>query len=114
MMTIAPVAAVTVSGHVGRGRTTVADRVIDRIAEQAAIEDADVVSAKANARVTGQTTVVEIGLGLRYPTPVGATTERVRSHLMTRVQELSGLSVSRVDVAATELVTDVKPGRRVQ
>jgi uncharacterized alkaline shock family protein YloU len=114
MATIAPVAAVTVSGHAGRGRTTVADRVIDRIAEQAAIEDVDVFSAKANARVTGQTTVVEIGLGLRYPTPIGATTERVRSHLMARVQELSGLSVSRVDVAVAELVTDIKPDRRVQ
>jgi uncharacterized alkaline shock family protein YloU len=113
-MTIAPAAAATVSRHVERGRTTVADRVIDRIAEQAALEDVDVVSAKANARVTGQTTVVEIGLGLRYPTPVAAATERVRSHLMTRVQELSGLSMSRVDVAVTELVTAIKPDRRVQ
>lgn len=96
------------------GRTTIADRVIDRLAEQAALEDADVFSAKASARVTGRTTAVEIRLDLRYPTPVATTTERVRSHLMTRVQELSGLPVSRVDVVIAALVTDIEPERRVR
>lgn len=109
-MTTAP----AVTRQVGHGRTTVADRVIDRLAEQAALEDVDVVSAKANARVTGQTTAIEILLGLRYPVPVATTTERVRSHLTTRVQELSGLSVTRVDMAITALVTDIKPDRRVR
>lgn len=113
-MTIAPAAAPALTNQDGHGRTTIADRVIDLLAEQAAIEDVDVVSADADARVTGRSATVEVRLGLRYPAPVAVTTERVRSHVSSRVQELSGLSVSRIDIAVTALVTPVKPDRRVQ
>ncbi|ALG06045.1 hypothetical protein [Kibdelosporangium phytohabitans] len=99
---------------VDRGRTTVADRVVSRVAQAAAAEDQDVVSAKTNARVNGTTTALEVRVGLRYPAPVGTATERLRGHLIERVEHLTGMSVSQVDISVTALTTDRKEHRRVQ
>ncbi|SMD25939.1 Asp23/Gls24 family envelope stress response protein [Kibdelosporangium aridum] len=98
---------------VERGRTTIADRVVDRVTLHAAVEDPDVLSAKASARVTGVVTALDISVTLRYPVPVAATTARVRSHVIARVEELTGLSVSRVDISVAALESDTKPRRRV-
>ncbi|ONI78694.1 hypothetical protein ALI144C_28265 [Actinosynnema sp. ALI-1.44] len=99
---------------VDRGRTTVADRVVARVAQAAAAEDPDVVSAKTNAKVAGTTTALDIRVGLRYPAPVGAATERLRGHLIERVEQLTGMTVSQVDIAVTALTSDRKEHRRVQ
>jgi uncharacterized alkaline shock family protein YloU len=53
-------------------------------------------------------------LSATYPASVSRTTENARSHLMRRVQELTGLSVSRVDIAVTALHNDTTNVRRVR
>nr|WP_042190705.1 hypothetical protein [Kibdelosporangium sp. MJ126-NF4]CEL19526.1 hypothetical protein [Kibdelosporangium sp. MJ126-NF4]CTQ94674.1 hypothetical protein [Kibdelosporangium sp. MJ126-NF4] len=106
--------ATALPNEIDRGRTSVADRVVSRIAQAAAAEDQDVVSAKTSARVTGTTAALDIRVGLRYPAPVGASTERLRGHLVDRVEQLTGMSVSQVDIAITALTSDRKEHRRVQ
>ena len=110
-MTTVPAEPVTQTVH---GRTTIADRVIDRICGQVAADDPDVVSARANTRRSGQTAVIQVDLHLRYPVALAAATDRIRAQLTARTTELSGLIVSRVDISIAELVPDAKPERRVR
>jgi uncharacterized alkaline shock family protein YloU len=53
-------------------------------------------------------------LSVAYPASVSRTTENARSHLMRRVEELTGLAVSRVDIVVTALHSYTTNGRRVQ
>ncbi|MEV6641352.1 Asp23/Gls24 family envelope stress response protein [Amycolatopsis sp. NPDC051371] len=115
-----------------RGTLTVSDRTVERIAAQVVTEvegaggaanrvlgvavggeDPDN-SAKVTAKVHGDTAALDVRLSLSYPRSVGRTTENVRRHLMRRVAELTGLTVSRVDVTVTALHTVTNASRRVQ
>jgi uncharacterized alkaline shock family protein YloU len=104
-----------------RGRTTLADRAVARIAAHAVTEVDDVGgaahrvlgvavggpalggSAQVSAHVYGETTVLHVRLSVVYPQSVARATERVRAHLLHRVKELTGLEVSRVDITVTAL-----------
>lgn len=52
----------------------------------------------ADAQLFGNTAVVELDLGLIYPTPLRDTVSSVREHVVRRVEELTGFSVGQVDI----------------
>ncbi|MEU1298779.1 DUF6286 domain-containing Asp23/Gls24 family envelope stress response protein [Streptomyces shenzhenensis] len=81
-----------------RGRTTVSDRAVRRIAEHAAREalppgDVGAVSAKVGRR--GGRTGVSVALTLPYRAGVAQSGHRVRRHVARRTAALTGLPVSR-------------------
>jgi uncharacterized alkaline shock family protein YloU len=113
-----------------RGRTTIADRVIERIAVQAVSE---VGAAGGSARrmlgvavggagldqdaqvavtVAGGTAALAVQLSVAYPASVARTAREVRQRLVERIEELTGHAVSRVDVTVTAVHT-AAPTRRV-
>ncbi|MFJ5640357.1 DUF6286 domain-containing protein [Streptomyces sp. NPDC093223] len=91
-----------------RGSTTVADRVVRRIAEQAAGEAlADRPAARpatGAASVRGGRARVALAVTLPYPAPLGETVRGVQRHVAGRTRELTGLdlSVPRITVTALE------------
>ena len=103
-----------------RGRTHIADRVVERIVARAAYES-DAVTGPGGVRrladgltgrddrpqvsvtVDGQVAVVRISLGVAYPEPVGRTTREVRERVRARVRELTGIDVRQVDITVTRL-----------
>ncbi|GAA3788496.1 hypothetical protein GCM10022380_00790 [Amycolatopsis tucumanensis] len=112
-----------------RGRTVIADRVVERLAAYAVTEVESVGgsarqvlgvtvgaedqdrAAGVQARVDGATAELDVRLSIAYPKPVAATCERVRAHLVRRVGELTGLAVSRVDITVTALHGPSATGR---
>jgi len=106
-----------------RGRLELADVVVEKVAMVAADEvehvggparrvlgvptggDAASRRPQVSATVTGQVAALDVRLSVAYPAAVRATTEAVRDHLRERVQTLTGLTVSRVDIAVTALTT---------
>lgn len=97
------------------GTLTVPAAVVAKIAAQAASELPEVGAAsggilgigsrrnfdgrpRAEAQLFGSTAVLELDLGLTYPTPLRETTERIRAHVIERVGRLTGFVVEQVDV----------------
>ncbi|RSN29388.1 Asp23/Gls24 family protein [Amycolatopsis sp. WAC 01416] len=116
----------------GRGGLTVAGGAVERIAARAITEldgiggaasrvlgiavggeDLDQ-GAKVSAQVTGSATTLDVRLSVKYPLSVRATTETAREHLIRRVGELSGLTVTRVDITVTALHSTETETRRVR
>jgi uncharacterized alkaline shock family protein YloU len=115
-----------------RGRTTVAEHAVERIAAQLLTEVENVGGtarrllgvtvggedpdrdAQVTATVTGGSVALETRLSVTYPASVSRTTENARSHLMRRVEELTGLAVSHVDIVVTALHNDTTDVRRVR
>jgi uncharacterized alkaline shock family protein YloU len=114
-----------------RGRTTIADRVIERIAVQAVGE---VGAAGGSARrmlgvavggagldqdaqvavtVAGGTAALAVQLSVAYPASVARTARAARQRLVERIEELTGHAVTRVDVTVTAVHTATAPTRRV-
>lgn len=119
-------------GHLdGRGTTTIADRVVDWIAEQAVIgvdaaggsarrvlgvplgNDAGAARPTVASHVDGRIVTVDVELSVTYPAPVGRTTAAVRDRITHRVRHMTGLEVRQVDITVVSLVTPPSPGRRV-
>ncbi|GEM_PF-794082 len=113
-----------------RGHTILSDRVVEKIAGKAASEvdgvggvegsglsrlaglfssDDDARRAHAEADVDRASTSVDLTVSIRYPEPVGATADRVRDHVRARLQELTGLEVTEVNVTVPELVPPAPP-----
>ncbi|MEU6563470.1 Asp23/Gls24 family envelope stress response protein [Nocardia nova] len=98
-----------------RGRTTVSERAVRRLAARAACEvDGVAASPEVSARVVGDTAVLRARVPIVYPMPVAAVTDACRDHLMRRTHELSGLVVPRVDIDVSELVNPVEAARSVR
>lgn len=115
-----------------RGRTTIADRVVERIAVHAAGEvegvggsahrvlgvrvsgEAPERAVHADARVSGGTASLRMQLSVRYPNPVARTVEQARDHIVRTVTALTGLAVSRVNVTVTALHAETERRRNVQ
>ncbi len=104
-----------------RGRLTIGDTAVARIAAHAAAE-VDGVGGSAyrllgialgaeqaeedvrvTAHVVGAFVALDVRLSVTYPMPVRRTTEEVRQHLTRRVRHLTGLTASRVDITVTAL-----------
>ncbi|MFJ3583681.1 Asp23/Gls24 family envelope stress response protein [Streptomyces sp. NPDC090127] len=95
-------------GPAGRGATTIADRVVAKIAARAAREALDAVpragsGPQASVVVTRDTARVSVSLELGYPSDVGRQCGAVRSQVMRRVRELAGLEVPEVTVHVERL-----------
>jgi uncharacterized alkaline shock family protein YloU len=114
------------------GRTTMADRVVERTAATAITELADVGgaahrllgdaaggaaeerSAQVSATVDDTTASLHVRLSIAYPASVARTTHEVRAHLIRRLHELTGLVVTRVDITVTALYLTQPDARRVR
>ncbi|MFD6999418.1 Asp23/Gls24 family envelope stress response protein [Streptomyces mirabilis] len=99
-----------------RGATRIADRVVAKIAAQAAREALDPLppdavpphatvvvhheSARARARVRAR---VRLHLELAYPSDIGARCNAVRCHVAERVHALTGMEVPEVTVHVERL-----------
>lgn len=66
------------------------------------------------ARTTGSVVALDVRLSITYPAPVGSTTEATRAHLTRRVHDMTGLSVSKVDITVTALHCAVVAARRIR
>jgi uncharacterized alkaline shock family protein YloU len=116
----APPAPLSVPGQ--RGRTTIADRVVARIATRAVTEVALTGGAarqllgitlghqtgqgqpRVTARVDGNLAVIELRLTLAYPVAVRSLTREVRRHVIERVASLTGIEVRHVDIEVADLL----------
>lgn len=104
-----------------RGRTVIAQRVLEKIASQAAVE----ISAaggrsggmlglggrvdlearpSATVQLSGQTATVAVSVGVSYPSPLKTVGDDIRRHVADRVDRLTGITVRRVDVEIAWLV----------
>ncbi|MEU2079973.1 DUF6286 domain-containing protein [Streptomyces sp. NPDC013489] len=89
-----------------RGTLTVADRAVRRIVRQAAAEalgGAGTAREVSVARRGAREARVRVAVELAYPTDLAGQGERVRRHVMDRATALSGLAVSRADIAIASL-----------
>ncbi|MET9623550.1 MULTISPECIES: hypothetical protein [unclassified Streptomyces] len=95
-------------GAAGRGATTIADKVVAKIAAQAAREALVSVPAEGSAPhasvvVHRDSARVSVSLELDYPADLGRQCGAVRSRVMRRVKELVGLEVPEVSVHVERL-----------
>ncbi|MDT9696102.1 Asp23/Gls24 family envelope stress response protein [Streptomyces sp. P17] len=91
-----------------RGATRIADRVVVKIASQAAREalgplPGDASPPHAGVTVHHDTARVRIHLELDYPTDIGARCAAVRRHVAERVGALVGMEVPEVAVRVERL-----------
>jgi len=115
-----------------RGRLTIADRVVEKVAAQAvtevdratgaprtvlgqalgrATEDSP---ARTSALVDGDLITVTVSMSVRWPAPVREVAAQVRRRVVERVQELTGLQVVEVDIDVPTLLTKRNPTPRVR
>lgn len=115
----------------GPGRTTIADRVVERIAAQAVSEvdsatgvvrhvlgvalgtTTEDTKARVAADVDGGIVFVRVDLAVVWPSAVRTVTREVREHVIWRVQRLTGLRVADVDVEVSEILTETAQPARV-
>lgn len=98
-----------------RGATTIPSRVVARIAEQAALEAPHVGSSAGgllgvgarrdfhtrpdvDCDIYGQVAILRMDVGLVFPTAMASAVQRLRDHVRSRVEHLTGLEVGRIDV----------------
>ncbi|KJY42649.1 hypothetical protein VR41_06880 [Streptomyces sp. NRRL B-1568] len=92
-----------------RGATRIADRVVTKIASQAAREALD--GARADDLEPPHATVavhegaarVRVSLELAYPVDIGARCRAVRSRIVERVHGLAGMDVPEVVISVERL-----------
>src|SRR4051794_31516652 len=117
-----------------RGTLHISDRVVEKVAAQAATEVDRVTGvprrvlgqtvgrvkadsqARASAKVDGSIVSVSLSVAVEYPTPVRAAAAAVRQHVSSTVHALCGLDVVEVHVDVPHFYTSaaVTPTRRVQ
>jgi uncharacterized alkaline shock family protein YloU len=112
-----------------RGRLDIADRVIERIAVQAAAEVDLATGAPrrvlgvsvgsptdrpdVSARVDGDVAIVDVVMSVAWPAPVTTVTEQVRARIMQQLADLAGVRAAQVDIRVTALVSEQSGERRV-
>lgn len=117
-----------------RGHLVLERRVIERVAAQVASESdsgrtggvsggflgfgarTDLAALPATTvELVGRSATVKLDLTVAYPTPIRAATDEVRRRVMSRVHELTGVEVTRVDITVTALMpVTAPPARKVQ
>lgn len=109
-----------------RGRLTIADQVVEKIAT-AALGEVDRVGGppravlgipmgarsrgpaepdgrpRVRARVSGTVATLQVRCSVAYPAPVARTAELARAHLVARIGELTGLTAAQVDITVSAL-----------
>jgi uncharacterized alkaline shock family protein YloU len=103
-----------------RGRLVLSDRVIEKIAGQAATEVVATsgrpggflglgAETDANARprvdvtLSAESADLALAVGIAYPGSIRRATQEVRDHVTERVETLTGVDVRRVDIDVTFL-----------
>ncbi|MET7620578.1 hypothetical protein [Streptomyces sp. NPDC005408] len=91
-----------------RGATTIADRVVAKIAAQAAREALEGVpkggtAPHATVTVHADVARVRVSLELDYPSDIGGQCGSVRHHVVQRVKALAGMDVPEVAVQVERL-----------
>ena len=103
-----------------RGRVDVADQVVEKIAVAALAETDGVGGAtgtvdrmlgrdesggrpRVTASVSGRSVRLDARISVGFPSPVAATCDRARAHVVQQVQSLTGLDMARVDIAVAAL-----------
>ena len=133
-------AAAAQAGRTELGTITIVDSVVSKIAARAAAENPDAGAAaarvlgravpaaghlglrgtdlaglpKASVDVDGSKAFLNLEISVRWPASVPAITDQVRSHLRSRVTELTGLTVEEVHIVVADLATDIAPPPRVR
>lgn len=128
------------AGHTELGMISIGDGAVSKIAARAAAEDPDAGAAvvrvmgravpgaghlglrgtdlaglpKTSVDVDGSKVFVTLEISVRWPASVPAVAEQVRSHLRSRVGELTGLSVDEVHIVVADLATDIASPPRVR
>jgi len=98
-----------------RGATRIADRVVAKIAGQAAREaletlPPDAVPPHATVVVHHEMAHVRVSLELGYPCDIGGQCSAVRRHVVERVGALAGMEVPEVAVQVDRLHLVQAPG----
>jgi uncharacterized alkaline shock family protein YloU len=100
-----------------RGITTLAPRVVEKIAARAAGEVAQVFGlsrtlaghtlgaerVRADAELDGHVAVLRLDLSVAFPAPLIPLTRTVREHVTNTVQTLCGLHVDHIDLTVAAL-----------
>lgn len=103
-----------------RGRLVLPEKVVEKIAGQAAAEigaswgrtggllgfgaDNDPrARPKVNAHLSASSADLEISVGITYPQSIRQSSQQIRDHVTRRVHTLTGVSVRRVDIDVTFL-----------
>jgi uncharacterized alkaline shock family protein YloU len=121
------------------GTITISDRVVAKLAAQAAVEIPDAGAAaprlmgrsvagpralgarqtsltalpRATADVDGSRVMLDLAISIRWPASVPAVSKAVREHVTDRVGELTGLIVTEVAISVTDLATHLAAPPRV-
>lgn len=109
-----------------RGRLTISDRAVQRLAVAAAREIPQVAPAaaglssylqtsypRAEVTVAGCRVRARVEVQGRWPAPAAALADDVRTTVADRLHVLAGLRVDAVDVVVAGLVRTAEPGRQV-
>jgi uncharacterized alkaline shock family protein YloU len=101
-------------GAAGRGQTRIADRVVAKIAAQAAREAVDerprdAAPPRATVTVHHGTARVRVSLDLVYPCDIGRQCGAVRRRVAERVRALAGMEVPEVAVQVERLHPGTAP-----
>ncbi|HSP37015.1 MAG TPA: Asp23/Gls24 family envelope stress response protein [Frankiaceae bacterium] len=117
-----------------RGSTTIANRVVEKVAGHAAVEVDHVggvprrllgqslgkvkadSQARASAKVDGSIVSVSVSVAVEYPTPVREAAAAVRANVVQQVHAICGLNVVEVhvDIPHFYSAASLTPTRRVQ
>jgi len=118
----APEAAALLPAPGQRGRTTIDDRVVTRVAARAVAEveqtggaarqlmgftigrQSGEGAARVSARTDGHLAMIQLRLSLAYPGPVRSLTREVRRHVIEQVTGLTGFEVRHVDIEVVSLL----------
>lgn len=127
--------AATGTGPAGpdtRGRTEIADRVLERIATQALTEidqvsgsarrvlgvplgrDSNQAAPQVSAQVDGHLATLQMTISVVYPTPIQQATRQLRERVTARVGQLTGLDVRQVDITIASLIRTEHGAGRVR
>jgi len=100
-----------------RGSTSVADRVVERVACAAAAEHPSTRpvadrfgglvgrgAARAEVRRGGSRVALRLEIAVAYPAALARTAEEVRAHVTATVEALTGLTVHSADIEIVALV----------
>jgi uncharacterized alkaline shock family protein YloU len=111
-----------------RGKLTIADRVVERVAAYAVSQVPHAVAAprrilgmsvgqarpegdaNVDATVRGATASIEVALAVAWPQPVDAVARAARDQVRREVERITGVHVDYVDVEVTSL--DVRTATR--
>lgn len=126
MTAVVPVGTAGTVDAAERGTTTIADRVVARIAAQAAAEVDHATGlrrslagralgrprVRAAADVDGSVTSLRLDLAVEYPAPVRQVTRAVRRHVVDTVRTLCGMRVDHVDITVAAVRRPAEATRR--